>query len=238
MAMLVVDVGGTHIRFYRGGVMIAKEPTKDPIQQIRKWRKEEDLAISVAGWIRDGKVWAPNIPALWGANLKIFGERVYVENDANAFTWGEYRFGAGKGTRNMIGVVLGTGLGGGIIVDGKLYRGRGAAGELGHMVIDINGPKCACGRRGCIESFVGGWAIKKRYGLPEKVLPKIARNLARYLQVAIDNYYKILDPDMIVLGGPIGHALYPYLEGVVEAKLENANILGVEDLATREGGLQ
>ncbi len=79
---------------------------------------------------------------------------VYCENDANAAAYGEFVAGSAKGTKNAICITLGTGVGGGIIIDGKIYSGFNYAGaELGHMVIDINGPKCTCGRSGCFEVF-------------------------------------------------------------------------------------
>ena len=78
----------------------------------------------------------------------------YVENDANAAAYGEFVAGAAKGSNNAVCITLGTGVGGGIIIDGKIYSGSNFAGaEIGHMVIDPNGPKCTCGRCGCFEVF-------------------------------------------------------------------------------------
>ena len=93
---------------------------------------------------------------------KILKMPVFVDNDANAMAWGEYRFGAGRGSKHMIGLTLGTGLGGGIVMNGKLFHGpHYSAAEIGHMIIDVNGPLCGCGRRGCIETFVGnGYFVK------------------------------------------------------------------------------
>jgi glucokinase len=86
-----------------------------------------------------------------------------VDNDANCFTLAEWRAGAGRNTRHLIGLTLGTGVGGGFIFDGALYRGAvGAAGEPGHVVIDPKGPVCGCGRRGCLEACVGTAAIVAR----------------------------------------------------------------------------
>lgn len=88
---------------------------------------------------------------------------VFVENDASAAALGEHRFGAGRGTRHLLHVTLGTGVGGGIVIDGKLYRGaRGFAGEIGHVVVDPAGPRCGCGSRGCLEALVGGLAFSNR----------------------------------------------------------------------------
>lgn len=79
---------------------------------------------------------------------------VYIENDANAAAYGEFVAGAAKGAKNAVCITLGTGVGGGIIIDGKIYSGSNFAGaEIGHMVIDVHGPKCSCGRKGCFEVF-------------------------------------------------------------------------------------
>ncbi len=109
----------------------------------------------------------PNIPGWKNTPLKKILKKkikipVFVDNDANAMTWGEFCFGAGKGAKNIIALTLGTGVGGGIVMNGKLFHGpHFSAGEIGHMVIDPNGPLCGCGNRGCIETFVGnGYFIK------------------------------------------------------------------------------
>lgn len=83
-----------------------------------------------------------------------------VDNDVNLFTLGEWRFGAARGCRHVIGLTLGTGLGGGLILQGALFRGAGgAAGEVGHMVMEPDGPPCGCGRRGCFEQLVNAGAV-------------------------------------------------------------------------------
>jgi glucokinase len=93
-----------------------------------------------------------------------FGIPVMVENDANAAAVAEHRLGAGRGTRHMIMLTLGTGVGGGLVLDGRLYRGSiGAAGELGHVTIDVDGPRCqgTCPGRGHLEGFVSGTAADR-----------------------------------------------------------------------------
>jgi glucokinase len=93
-----------------------------------------------------------------------FGVPAAIENDANAAALAEHRFGAGRGTRHMIMLTLGTGVGGGLVLDGKLYRGAvGAAGELGHITLDIGGPKCfgACAGRGHLEALASGTATDR-----------------------------------------------------------------------------
>jgi glucokinase len=110
---------------------------------------------------------APNLPGWHEISLaRIVGEALGVpallENDAAAACYGEYRFGAGQGFQHIIYVTLSTGIGGGIIIDGKLYGGAsGAAGEVGHLILDEEGPLCNCGSRGCLEAFASGLAIAR-----------------------------------------------------------------------------
>ena len=110
----------------------------------------------------------PNIPGWKNTPLKKILEKkikmpVFVDNDANAMAWGEFCFGAGRGAKNIIALTLGTGVGGGIVMNGKLFHGpHYSAAEIGHMVADPSGPLCGCGNRGCIETFVGnGYFIKE-----------------------------------------------------------------------------
>ena len=103
----------------------------------------------------------PNIPGWKDTPLKQWLEKrfklpVWVDNDANAMTLAEARFGAGRGSRNVIVLTLGTGVGGGLVINGQLFHGPAySAAEIGHLVINENGPRCACGNRGCIETYVG-----------------------------------------------------------------------------------
>lgn len=93
---------------------------------------------------------------------KALGVPVILENDVNAGTWAEFVAGAGKGKKNLVGVFVGTGIGGAIVLDGKLHRGsRGAAGEVGHMIVLEGGPLCGCGRYGCLEALASRTAMAK-----------------------------------------------------------------------------
>ena len=127
--------------------------------------------IAAAGLIDAdaGKVLiSPNIPAFRNLVLtepvaERAGVPTYIENDASAAALGEFRFGAGRGARHTLHATLGTGIGGGIVIGGKLYRGaQGLAGEIGHIVLDPSGPKCPCGSRGCLEALVSGVAFARR----------------------------------------------------------------------------
>ncbi|MFC1976665.1 ROK family protein [Chloroflexota bacterium] len=110
---------------------------------------------------------SPNLPGWKDVPLrdiieKELGRKVFIINDANAAALGEMYFGAGKGIRNFIYITVSTGIGGGIIIDGKIYTGSiGTAGELGHMVINNDGPQCNCGNRGCWETLASGTALAR-----------------------------------------------------------------------------
>ncbi|HYI15710.1 MAG TPA: ROK family protein [Thermomicrobiales bacterium] len=108
---------------------------------------------------------APNLPGWSNVQLrdrlqKMTGRPVVLGNDANAAALGEFIFGAGRGSQNMIYVGLGTGVGGGVISEGRLIDGaHGMGGELGHVSVDLDGPRCTCGSSGCIEAFCSTWSI-------------------------------------------------------------------------------
>jgi glucokinase len=105
--------------------------------------------------------WEGSFP-LAGALAESLGTRVKVENDVQVATDAEFKLGAGRPYRSMLGVFWGTGVGGGIILRGKPWLGRGGAGEIGHMVIKQNGARCPCGRRGCVEAYAGRKALEER----------------------------------------------------------------------------
>jgi len=110
---------------------------------------------------------SPNLPSLRNVLLRDImqerlGKKTFLINDADAAAFGEFCFGAGRGVRNFIYITLSTGIGGGVVIDGKIYSGAiGAAGEVGHMTIDDNGPICNCGNRGCWETLASGTSLVK-----------------------------------------------------------------------------
>jgi glucokinase len=132
-------------------------------------RAPSAIGIAAAGTIDSGSGAADsvNLPHWRGMPIVEPVERAFdcetiLENDGNAAAWGEYVLGAGRGARNLVYLALGTGVGGGIVLDGRLYRGSGgAAGELGHIPLDPNGPACGCGSTGCLEQLVSGTAIAR-----------------------------------------------------------------------------
>lgn len=112
---------------------------------------------------------AANVPGFEGRvqlgpllSSRLGDVRVVAENDANAGAVGEHRRGAGRAYRSLLAVWIGTGVGGGLILDGQLWRGRGAAGELGHVVVEADGRSCTCGRRGCLEAYAGRVGLERR----------------------------------------------------------------------------
>jgi glucokinase len=122
------------------------------------------VGVGVPGLVdADGTLrYAPNLPGVDELPLapplaERLGRPVVVDNDANCAGWAEREVGAGHGRDHMVLVTLGTGIGGGIVLGGRLFRGHhGFAGEIGHMVVDPNGPRCPCGQRGCWERFASG----------------------------------------------------------------------------------
>ncbi|MFH1724434.1 MAG: ROK family protein [Elusimicrobiota bacterium] len=127
------------------------------------------MGVGVPGIVdvRSGRVVsAPNINLsgfpMGAALRKRFRVPVAVDNDVNLAVLGEARLGAGRGVRDLVGIFPGTGIGGGVIVDGRLLRGaNGAGAEVGHMKIALKGPKCGCGNRGCLEALAGRRAIER-----------------------------------------------------------------------------
>jgi glucokinase len=93
---------------------------------------------------------------------ELTGTRAYVENDVTVGVWAEYALGAARRTKSLLGVWWGTGVGGGIVLDGKYWEGRGAAAELGHVVVKVGGARCTCGRRGCLEAYAGRGSMELR----------------------------------------------------------------------------
>ena len=161
------------------------------------------------------------------------GLRVEMANDANCFALAESTFGAARGFATSFGVILGTGVGGGIVVHGQALAGRhGIAGEWGHNVLEENGAPCYCGRRGCVETVLSGPALERYYqyqsgvALPLREIARRAagdldphatatlRRLVEFFGRGISWIINILDPDAIVIGGGVGNIDVLYTEEV------------------------
>lgn len=166
-----------------------------------------------------------------------FGAKFYIGNDVNLGVLGEFKYGAATGYKNVVGIFPGTGMGGGIIINGELYTGTGfKAGEIGHMVLDPEGPLCGCGQRGCFEAFSSkkGMSsyimqqvsrgresylgdkiengvfrskyLKKALKMNDKVSVEAVDRACHYLAVATGSLINIFSPDLIVYGGGIMEA--------------------------------
>jgi glucokinase len=146
----------------------------------------------------------PNFPGwtvvrLGDALHKDFGLHVEVDNDANAAAVGEAKLGAGIGHEDFIMITLGTGVGGGLILGGKIFRGTfGGAGEIGHITIDYNGPLCNCGNRGCVEAYIGAKYLTRR------AVQKVKRNRKSKILSLVGNNTRDIDPKIISLAAQAG----------------------------------
>lgn len=199
----IVDVDGTILDTRRmetpGSDVAAVESTiAAVVDALVDSREIVALGIGAAGWMdREGSsvMFSPHLAwrnePLRDSLQGRLGRPVLVENDANAAAWAESRFGAGRGETRMICLTLGTGIGGGIVVDGHIERGRfGAAGEFGHMVIVPDGHRCECGNRGCLEQYASGNALGRE-----------ARELARASSPMMQEILRRVDGDVDAIRG-------------------------------------
>ena len=169
------------------------------------------VGVAVAGMVQspDGVVFAPNLHDAGfdlGRQLRSFIDvPVFVENEVNAMLLAELTYGVARRWRNILGINIGLGIGGSIVMDGDLKPGSsGAAGEIGHMIVEPAGPLCTCGRRGCLESLAGGKALKSVQGSGE-VDRLLLQKATSYLAIGIANAVNMLNPEMIVVGGTHSH---------------------------------
>ena len=255
-----IDIGGTNIKLgivtSRGEIveegMIDTEPARGPADtaaRVEKWYRQRradypdirGVGIGCAGLIDGEKGFlysSPNLPGWVDTDLgRIFEERlelpVTVENDANCAAWAEYKMGTGADSRYFVCITLGTGVGGGIVIDGRLYKGwRGFAAEIGHQVIMAGGPECSCGNRGCLEALIGAEAIVDRYlkmdnrsdslilgadrisvkdiseaaAAGKQEAAKALEETGKILGIGLANIAHILNPELIAVGGGVAGA--------------------------------
>ena len=198
-----IDVGGTKVL---GGVVdesgkvltTARKDTPrqggsaltqtiaDVAKELLQQHSVVSVGVSAAGFVssdRKTMLATPNIADWNGVDLdqqltQLIGLPVVIENDANAAAWGEAKFGAGKNQNHMMMLTVGTGIGGGIVVNGALYRGAyGIAAEFGHMRVVPEGHICGCGARGCFEQYASGNALLRHAREAINASPEVARNL-------------------------------------------------------------
>jgi len=244
-----IDVGGTFAKIglvdETGEVLralqIPTEPSKGPLNFVRRaaailrdW-KFGSVGLGLAGGV-DAKtgtlLFVPNLKGWAGFSFKkafskSLGVSVVVDNDANVAVWGGYVVALKKKPRTVVGLTLGTGVGGGLIIDGRLHRGAtGSAGEIGHMTLELNGPRCHCGRRGCLEAYAGTYGILREARglmrrLPSPLTPKTIADAAlagdpgarkvwntvgTRLGQGLADLILILNPDVVLLLGGVARA--------------------------------
>lgn len=185
----------------------------------------------------------PNLPGPWsGHSLRDpIGEALGVPttliNDARAFVLAEGTVGAGRSHRTLVGLTLGTGIGGGIMIDGRIHLGEfGTGGEIAHQIIMPGGPQCGCGNRGCVEALAKGDALAEIVGLPDAaaVCARAADGdeaslaaidtVARYIGIGLANVVTLLGPSCIVIGGGIMAAGDLILEPIRRAMVQHVRL--------------
>jgi glucokinase len=271
-----IDLGGTNFKIAvvtSDGRILAERVTPTPdgrewpdvqtalAENTRELLKESGLAATSVGFAAPGIVdekreyirLAPNFPTWKNLPLRAHLEKalklpVILDNDVNAFGLAEALWGAGKGKRYLLGLAVGTGVGGAIILDGKLYRGmHGAAAELGHILLNENGPVCSCGKRGHLEAYLGRRAFDEMatrlFPTGELPAPKrmaelaaqgderareIHRYLAHYLALGCATLIHCFNPEAIVIGG--GTVIdSPYLFDILRAEVKQHTIEAVNE---------
>jgi glucokinase len=163
---------------------------------------------------------------------EVLGVPAHLENDANLAGLGEHRQGAGRGTDTMVYITWSTGVGAGLILNGRLFSGaHGTAGEVGHMILDPNGPLDTCGQRGCVEAYCGGGRLARATGTTMEALFDDAANgngdaavrvreAASQMGYALINMANLFDPEVIVMGGGVTRSwrqVAPVMEQVLRS---------------------
>ena len=183
---------------------------------------------------QSGVIKNSNTQCLIGKDIKndlenVLKQKVSIENDANCFTLAESKLGSAKNFDMVFGVIMGTGVGGGIVIKEQIHNGRtNIAGEWGHHCIKPEGNSCYCGKRGCVETYLSGPALEKRWNDlsgKRQTISEILQNsdesmfatwkneLLENFALALGNVIDILDPDAIVLGGGLSNIPFLYDEG-------------------------
>ncbi len=220
------------------GLEAVRESIFKMLQEIfHKGHQLDFIGIGCAGSVDSEKGIVRNSPnfADWTqVNLKQWVEEkikipVKVDNDANCATLAEWTLGKGRGLSNLVLLTLGTGIGGGLIIQKKLYRGStGTGGELGHFSINSNGIQCPCGNLGCFERYCSASALKTK--LPnlsckeiftqsetDSECKKLVFEFLHHLKIGLASLANVFDPDLILLGGAVSQGLLPYIEEIRDA---------------------
>jgi glucokinase len=212
-----------------------------------EWRTGMVLLASNLGW-RD-------VPLRELLAAELDGAAVDVDMDTNAAALAEARLGAGRGLRHLLYVTVGTGVGGGELLDGRLYRGAsGGAGQIGHVVIDPGGPRCGCGGQGCVEVYASGAGIVARareHGLTaadtegvfraaedgDPVAAEVIERAADALGMALATYVNLNNPEAIIVGGGVAAAAPGYRERAERTLRQRALPALVDVVAVLPGAL-
>jgi glucokinase len=179
---------------------VVEDTIAEVIEELRDRRHAVAVGIGAAGFVdatQSSVLFAPHLSwrhePLREAMRRRVGLPVVVENDANAALWAEARFGAGQGEPTLVGVNLGTGIGGGVLVEGRMFRGsHGVAGEFGHMQVVPGGHRCECGNRGCWEQYASGNALVRE-----------ARELAVARSPVAHGLLELVEGDVSRITGPL-----------------------------------
>ena len=229
-------------------------------QACGRWPDLATIGIGIPGLYdpRTGAtVFLVNVPGEWagrplaGPIGAALGLPAALINDARAFGLAELRMGAGRGVSSMIGLTLGTGVGGVVAIDGRVIQGRdGTAGELGHQTIDPDGPVCGCGNRGCVESFARADRIASACGTTtaEEAVARARAGdrqaidglaaIAGYLGIGIANAITVVTPDRVVIGGGVaaaGDLIFEPIRAVLRQRVRTTSMESVEVVAAELG---
>lgn len=237
MRIAGVDIGGTSIKtgVLEDGRIVykasAKTPFGDPdavcdlIAGMLRDQEIDCVGVGTAGSVLSGgddvsasNLGWENVPLRWMLSDRL-RLPVWIDNDAQTALMAEWMDGVCKGAECAIYLTLGTGIGGAMIVGGKPYRGKNNLGaEFGHMIIHPDGPRCACGRRGCLEYYASATALRRMAGgIPVKDVIRLAQSgdanmlrcfddYVRELCIGLNNLIMAFDPEIIVLGGGLSGA--------------------------------
>jgi glucokinase len=224
----VQDRGQVPTRSAGGPSTVVPHLAEVASEQVARHGSVESIGIGIPGLYEPDAgttIFFVNMPGDWngvpvaGPVAAATGVPAFLINDARAFGHAELRMGAGRGCRTMVGLTLGTGVGGVVAVDGRVLMGhKGTAGECGHQVIEPDGPLCNCGTRGCLEAFARADQIAQACGTgtaeeavaaaragDARALEGLAQ-VGRYLGIGIANLIIVVNPERVVLGGGVSAA--------------------------------
>jgi len=209
------------------------ETIQDLVSDLKKNNEKTSIGVCTPGALskESGLIKNSNTQCLIGKDLKndlekILDQEISIENDANCFALAEARLGAAKNLETVFGVIMGTGVGGGLVIDGKIHSGRtNIAGEWGHHCIKPNGNECYCGRKGCVETYISGPALEKKWNeltnqnisvadivknSQEDAYKTWKKEFLENFGLSMANVIDIIDPDAIVLGGGLSNISFLY----------------------------